>query len=155
MSFTTTETRPADSRVLDSFATTETHTADSHVFDEFTTLNYLKWNDLYRTEMAFQTSVPLPSSAPDQRRHNLDFQPGNKQLIRDLRGCDEEPKIDVHGFQFFNQKTDLKPEQYHDAGAIQDVYLPEFVRMIRENIEGADHVIVYDWRVRSPLATFH
>lgn len=131
--------------------TMETRPADSRVLDEFTTLNYLKWNDLYRTETAFQTSVPLPSSAPDQRRHNLDFQPGEKQLIRDLRGCDEKPEIDVHGFQFYKQKTDLQPEQYYDAEAIRDVYLPEFVRMLREKIDGADHIFVYDWRVRSFL----
>lgn len=129
----------------------EIHPADAPVLDQFTTLNYLKWNDLYRTETAFQTSVPLPSSAPDQRRHNLDFQPGEKQLIRDLRGCDEKPEIDVHGFQFFKQKTDLKPEQYYDAEAIRDVYLPEFVRMLREKIDGADHIFVYDWRVRNLL----
>ena len=54
--------------------------------DEVTKFSYLKWNDLYKTETAFQTSIPAPSDAPDQRRQNVETQQGDEELIRDVRG---------------------------------------------------------------------
>lgn len=115
--------------------------------DELVRLDYLKWNDLYLREQPFQTFLEIPEYAPDQRRHNLEFEKGKEQLIQDIRGREEDFTLDVHGFQYFKHSSSLRAPEIYDHEAIKNIYLPEFAKFLQDNIKGADHIVVWDWRV--------
>ncbi|KAK5725423.1 hypothetical protein LTR15_003609 [Elasticomyces elasticus] len=117
--------------------------------DDYVKLNYTKPSKLYETETAFQTFLPIHPSHPDQRRHNVDFESSPEpQRIRDVRGREEEFDIDVHGFQYFKHKSQLTAREMFNKKSIKEVYLPEVAKLLQERLQGADHVILFDWRLR-------
>ncbi|KAH9823624.1 methyltransferase CmcJ [Teratosphaeria destructans] len=116
--------------------------------DDCVQLNYLKWIALYEKELPFQTFLPIPPDAIDQRRHNLVQEEGPPQVIEDIRGRENEFHLDVHGFQFFQHASALQGGSLYDKAAIKGIYLQEFAKFLQDNLDGADHIVVFDWRLR-------
>jgi hypothetical protein len=108
-------------------------------------LLYLKWQDLYKTEKPFEIFVNIPEGSADRRPTNLVFELGEKQKIRNIRGHENDFHLDTHGF-----KTCSRPicfDLWEDMNAVTSQYLPEIEQVLREEVEGADEIFVFDWQV--------
>jgi hypothetical protein len=108
-------------------------------------VQFLKWQDIYHKEKPFNIFLEIAPSAKDQRKTNLVFE--NVEIpIEDMRGDEESFALDTHGFMV----TQLPAFTAHlDTASIRDIHLPAVKRLLKEKIEGADEVFIFDWRVRS------
>jgi hypothetical protein len=113
--------------------------------DETARFSYLQWQKLYETEKPFQVFSSISCDAEEQRPTNLQFLDGDPQLIRDIRGREAEFDLDTNGFIIRNDSmrdADLSTEE----GFRRD-YLPHIEEMMREHVDGIDHMVCFDWGV--------
>lgn len=109
-----------------------------------TSLKFLQWQKLYEEEKPFQIFINIPEDAEDQRNTNLVFQ--NVSLnIHDVRGHFEDFSLDTNGFMYREHTT--KTSSFQDRKAVGDNYLPEIEALLKREIDGADHIFFFDWRV--------
>lgn len=122
--------------------------------DELTKLVYLEWQDLYNRERPFQVfCAEVPAGDGDLRTSNLAFKTGPQEVIHDVRGNEDYFSLDQHGFTFRKHCTGLREETLsHEA--VETAYLPEMAQFIKNNVDDADRVVFFDWRVRLPVWTF-
>lgn len=107
-------------------------------------LSFLHWQDLYESEKPFQIFINIPEDAEDQRDTNLVF----KRVclaIRDVRGLSIELSLDTNGF-IYRQHT-MKTTDCPNREDVQQSYLPEVEELLKREVEGADRVFFFDWRV--------
>ncbi|MCJ1467360.1 hypothetical protein MMC07_005984 [Pseudocyphellaria aurata] len=110
-----------------------------------TSLNFLQWQKLYEEEKPFQIFINIPGDAEDQRNTNLVFQ--NVSLnIHDVRGYSDEFSLDKNGFMYREHTT--KMTSFQDRKAVGDNYLPEIEALLKREMEGADRIFFFDWRLR-------
>jgi len=118
--------------------------------DQEATFHYLKWRDLYKDEKPYEIFMDLPPDLADAPRTNLIFEPSPKQTVHDARGQEDDFNLDTHGFTWIKHQFDgmehLKKEEY-----IEEYYLPEMERFIKQEVDGADQVYIFDWRLRHSI----
>ena len=108
------------------------------------TVQFLKWQDLFHKERPFNIFLEIPPEAKDQRKTNVVFE-DVEIPINDMRGREAEFDLDNHGFMVGNLPA------FHgdlDTTTIQEKHLPAVERLLNEKVEGADRVVIFDWRVR-------
>lgn len=113
-----------------------------------TRFNYMKWQDLYSTEKPFQILIDIPRDSSDQRTTNVEFERGPVETVTDMRGSEFAYQLDQHGFQVFKSATCLLSAQFEDPVMISQRYLPECAELLRKNLDGADRIHIFGWRVR-------
>jgi len=113
------------------------------------TFNYMKWNDLYKTEKPFQIVIDIPKDAPDQRTTNIEFEAGPEETITDIRGSVDSYNLDRHGFAYFPMDVRLPARRFSDPGLVNEKYIPECVSLIKRVIPDVDRVRIFGWRLRS------
>lgn len=107
-------------------------------------VQFLKWQDLYNKEKPFNIFLDIPLEAKEQRKTNLVFE-DIEIPIEDIRGNEHNFTLDNHGFM-----TTRLPRFIGslDTETVQNKHLPAVERLLKEKVEGADRVFIFDWRVR-------
>ena len=108
------------------------------------TLQFLQWQDLYKTEKPFQIFINVPKDAKDPRNTNLLFESVNVKVL-DVRGQSGKYTLDDHGFIYRQHTTSIS--SFTDRKSVVDNYLPEVEALLRKEIDGVDRVFFFDWRV--------
>jgi hypothetical protein len=108
-------------------------------------LKFLKWQALYDTEKPFQIFINIPPDATDQRTTNLVYE--NVDLMaKDVRYIDFQTSLDKNGFIYCKHQTHI--EKFNDRDYVDKYYLPEVEELLRSEVEDADRIFFFDWRVR-------
>lgn len=119
--------------------------------DVLGSVKFIKWQQLYEYEKPFQIFINPPKEAVDQRTTNLVYDDKNI-LIHDIRGKEKDFKLDEQGFAYCHY--DLNFDNFEDFQAVEDFYLPEVERIIKMEVNGADKVFFFDWRVKITIIVF-
>ncbi|OIW28678.1 hypothetical protein CONLIGDRAFT_577319 [Coniochaeta ligniaria NRRL 30616] len=120
---------------------------------ELVRLRYLQWDDKFLTEKPFQLYADIPADSPSSLRGNVSFEEGEPEKIHDVRGCDHEFTLDGQGFKFINLRTDFA--NWDDPRAVQNGYYQEMETVLQDNVEGADHVHIFEHRVNQVFPVTH
>ncbi|KAI1376896.1 hypothetical protein F4677DRAFT_445214 [Hypoxylon crocopeplum] len=106
-------------------------------------LRYLEWNPLFEREKPYQIITNVPPGCPTS---NLSFRLFDEEQMHDVRGHEDEFNLDDHGFTFVKQH-DALPQFSKDT--IEEEYIPLMSEWLKKNIDDAEEVYVFDWRLRS------
>lgn len=112
-----------------------------------TSLNFLQWQELYEEERPFQIFINIPEDAEDQRNTNLVFEKVGL-TVQDVRGHSEDFSLDTNGFMYRQHSS--KITSFRDRKFVSENYLPEIEALLKREVEGADQVFCFDWRVCHP-----
>jgi hypothetical protein len=107
-------------------------------------IQFLQWQPLYEHEKPFQLFLDIPPEAPDQRKTNLVFEPKDV-LVQNIRKQEANFSLDINGFMVRNLQG------FHDLASLESItseYLPAVEKLLKQEVEGADKVVFFDWRVR-------
>ena len=77
---------------------------------------------------------------------NLEAEKGDEEIMHDVRGVEKSFTLDGNGFCYLTRPPEFR--DWYSPEAIETVYLEEVKRILREEVEGVDHVEIFDWRVR-------
>jgi len=110
-------------------------------------ISYIKWSPLFETEKPFHIFIPIPKDAKDQRQTNVDFE-AKQTIIRDIRGQEAKFDLDNNGICFRHHKSAFN--DFENIEAVQREHLPEIERILKSEVEGADKIYFFNWRVRKP-----
>ena len=113
--------------------------------DQEANFEYIQWRDIYKTEKPFEIFIDLPPELKDTQRTNLIFKPVANQTVQDARGREESFSLDANGFTWRKHQTKVK--EFTDGDHIVNNYLPEMEELIKSQVDGADKVYIFDWRV--------
>jgi hypothetical protein len=72
------------------------------------------------------------------------------ETIHDIRGRSAEQfTLDTNGFTYVRCPPPAltRAWEYSDPKKIEDVFLPECEAILRREVEGADEVMIFDWKV--------
>lgn len=108
-------------------------------------LTYLKWIPLFEKEKPFVYLSEVPKYSEDPRQSNFVFH-SVEVPITDIRGQELNYSLDDHGFTYRQQKINF--DSFREEEAIEQEYLPRVVDLIYAEVEGADEVQIFDWRMR-------
>lgn len=108
-------------------------------------LSYIRWHEKYHVEKPYQVFMPLPDGIPEEKASNLEFDLGNEEIVKDIRGANNPFTLDEHGFTTCSM--DMSPHWFSEKEII-DRYIPAICEMVKELLK-ADRVISFDWRVNS------
>ncbi len=111
---------------------------------ETATIQYVKWLSLYEKEKPFQLFLDIPSDAPDQRKTNLVFEAKTVQ-VKNVRGREQDFELDTNGFCY---RTMNGFEDLSSKSEVADGYIPAVEQLLKDVVEDADKVFIFDWRVR-------
>ena len=100
---------------------------------------------LYKTEKPFELIVQVPKDNPDQRQTNMVFERREQKII-DVRGIEDQHTLDGNAFVYVKDKTQFNA--FDDREAIENEYLPAIEQLIQKQVDQADRVFIFDWRVR-------
>lgn len=112
--------------------------------DIITNLNFLQWQELYEEEKPFQIFIDIPEEAEDQRSTNLVFEKVRLK-IHDVRSHWQNYSLDTNGFMYRQHTT--KVTDFSNRQTIAEKYLPEMEALLQQEVEGADYIFTFDWRV--------
>jgi hypothetical protein len=107
-------------------------------------VKYIKWQSLYEKERPFYSFVEVPKDVPDQRTTNIVYE-DRDTFFHDTRGEQSKFTLDNHGFTFRRHEFDF--DDWENQQKVEEEYLPEVERIIKTNVEGADKIFFFDWRV--------
>ncbi|KAK1779918.1 hypothetical protein QBC45DRAFT_464573 [Copromyces sp. CBS 386.78] len=105
-------------------------------------LNYIQWEDKFRTEKPYEFISQAPEGCP---RKNFTLAASPEQTIHDIRGSEDLFNLDDHAFQVVRQELGVIPT---DQEGLEREYLPKVVELLRSIDPGAE-VVVFDWRLRT------
>jgi len=125
--------------------------ADFLTQDAVGSIKYLKWKSLYHHEKPFNIFLDPPKDAKDQRTTNLTYE-DRETYFRDVRGHESSFSLDGNGFIF--RRYSLTFDNFEDPKAVETEYLPEVERIIKQEVEGADKIFIFDWRVMKQCISF-
>lgn len=111
---------------------------------ETSQLTFLKWDPLYEREKPFVYLSEVPKHSEDQRQSNFVFHSVDIP-ITDVRGSEQKYGLDEHGFAY--RKNKLQFSHFNDGEAIERDYLPAVEKFLLAEVEDADEVCIFDWRV--------
>ncbi|KAK5659825.1 hypothetical protein OQA88_1037 [Cercophora sp. LCS_1] len=112
-------------------------------------INFLKRLKLYKTEKPFRLYIGQPVDFPDAPITNVETEPRAGIELSDIRGEEELYSLETHGFRFI--KHDQSFSAFTDARVVEEQYLPEVEAIIRNNVPGANKVVVFNWRLREQM----
>lgn len=121
--------------------------------DTFAKFKYLKWQDIYRTTRPYSNALAL-STLDKQLPTNLVFERGHTQKVTDVRGTESSFSLDQNGFIYRMHQTHLTPEDFINAEKVENLYLPECEGILRNEVEQADDILIFDWRVSHTYGLF-
>lgn len=107
-------------------------------------LKFLKWQPSYEFEKPFQVFINVPDNARDKRTTNLVFEDVAVE-IGNLRHLTHTTSLDQHGFIYRKYKTHV--QDLTDRSAVETSYLSEVESILRQEVDGADRIFFFDWRV--------
>ena len=105
-------------------------------------LKYAKDLDLYKTVKPYSI---LTHFEDGMTVTNLEWETTEPEEIYNIRGCEQAFTLDDHGFAFLNHQTEFS--DWLNRQAVEEQYLPQVVDLIKRQVDGADEVEVFDWRV--------
>ncbi|KAL8882646.1 MAG: hypothetical protein Q9198_000394 [Flavoplaca austrocitrina] len=115
--------------------------------DEHAAFEYIQWQPLYLEEKPYEIFMQIPEDLPHIRRTNLVFGRVHEQLVEDVRGREEQYRLNEHGFQVLRAPTSFA--DFASKEAVEDVYLPECIQLLKDNVEDVDRVFFFNWRLRN------
>jgi hypothetical protein len=123
--------------------------------DVETRLTYLQWQPSYAHTRPYKIGQFAGRRRPGQRREkttNLVFCAAElMETIKDVRGFSGNSPftLDTNGFAYrrCSRPALTKPYEYSDPKKIENVFLPECEAILKNAIEGADQVLIFDWKV--------
>lgn len=113
--------------------------------DQKAKLNYIRWEDEFRTEKPYEFISQAPEGCP---RKNFTLAASPEQAIHDIRGSEELFNLDDHGFQIVRQELGAIPT---DQEGIEKEYLPKVIDLL-QNIDPGAEVVIFDWRVSEQMS---
>ncbi|KAF2265187.1 hypothetical protein CC78DRAFT_600337 [Lojkania enalia] len=116
---------------------------------ELAAIQFVKWQELHLKEKPFMLFIDLPADAPDQRKTNLVFETQHVS-VKDIRGEQKTFTLNENGFMY----TAL--EGFEDLTTKEEVesqYLPAIEELLKREVEGADKVFIWHWRMRESSAS--
>ncbi|SPO02305.1 uncharacterized protein DNG_04978 [Cephalotrichum gorgonifer] len=114
--------------------------------DRNTSLNYVQWDECFKSEKPYEVISELPDG---YKKRNFSLAAEPEQTIRNIRGREHEFNLDDHAFEVRRHKIEDVP---FDKGYIERHYLPTVVALLQTVDPGAE-VYIFDWRVRCPPLT--
>lgn len=119
-------------------------------------LAYLQWQPSYTHTRPYRIGV-----FAGRRKRNIDRDKttnlvfhvaDHPETIRDIRGLSEAPAfdLDTNGFVYKRclAPTLTKSYEYSDPQKVNDIFLPECEAILKEHVNGAGEVMIFDWKVR-------
>jgi hypothetical protein len=108
-------------------------------------LHFIDDRPLYKVEKPFMCTIPI--------RHIPNVQPTNVQTslhdvtMKNIRECDENFSLDVHGFRVENWPTEMSPSVFSDNSAIEKLYYRECEEFLKsldiKRVFIFDHVVSF------------
>lgn len=118
--------------------------------EENATLQYLKWQELYKIEKPYQLfSTVSKQELPLRGATNLEWTKGDVEIIHDVRGMVSQFTLDRNGFAFREAPTNFR--DFGSTEQIERSYLPEVEDILRREVEGVDQIHFFDWRIRKNI----
>ncbi|PYH62040.1 uncharacterized protein BO96DRAFT_428776 [Aspergillus niger CBS 101883] len=119
-------------------------------------LTYLQWQPSYTHTRPYRIGVfsgRRKRNADRDKTTNLVFHVADHpETIRDIRGLIDAPPfdLDINGFAYKRcpPPAITKPYEYSDPQKINDIFLPECEAILKEHVNGADEVKIFDWKIR-------
>ncbi|KAL4866188.1 hypothetical protein BDV12DRAFT_173246 [Aspergillus spectabilis] len=126
--------------------------------DVETRLTYLQWQPSYTHTRPYRIAQLAGRRRPNKQRcektTNLVFRlADHAETIRDIRGSNEDLpsfNLDTNGFAYRKcpRPALTKAYDYSDPNKIENIFLPECEAILKSEVEGADEVIIFDWKIR-------
>ncbi len=120
-------------------------------------LTYLQWQPSYTHTRPYRIGQFVGRRNPrDEKQRekttNLVFKAAkHAETIRDIRGLTDGPAftLDANGFVYIKCPPPALANayDYSDPGKIENIFLPECENILRRHVEGADEVMIFDWKV--------
>ena len=82
----------------------------------------------------------------DMSRRRTGTIDAHRMTIRNGRKLDEQPKLEIHGFELVDHDTRMK--DFFDAEELKSVYYPECEELVKQR-SGAYRVVIFDHTLRS------
>ncbi|KAL4799556.1 hypothetical protein BDV19DRAFT_261094 [Aspergillus venezuelensis] len=119
-------------------------------------LTYLKWQPEYTETRAYKISQYIgrrkQKKQGGEKTSNLVFREGEPEMIKDVNGLkgDRPFSLDRNGFAYVRCPAPVltKAYEYSDPWKIQKIFLPECEDILKSHVEGADEVMIFDWKIR-------
>lgn len=105
--------------------------------------NYFQWQPKFQEEKPYYLYTDPPPGYPNA---NFATQPGEAEIIRNVRGIEEGFNLDDNAFAFRRQKYPYPLEDV-DEVTIKTQYLPSLETMIKELLQQDCEIFWFDWRV--------
>lgn len=123
--------------------------------DVETRLTYLQWQPSYIHTRPYRIGQFVGRRRPNkqcEKTTNLVFcVADHAETIRDIRGLTEDPpfNLDTNGFAYRKCPGPAltKAYDYSDPKKIENIFLPECEAILKSEVEGADEVMIFDWKV--------
>ncbi|KAL2827757.1 hypothetical protein BDW59DRAFT_54564 [Aspergillus cavernicola] len=125
--------------------------------DVETRLTYLQWQPSYTHIRPYRIGQFAGRRRPNKQREkttNLVFcVADHAETIRDIRGLLTEDlpfNLDTNGFAYIKcpRPALTKAYDYSDPKKIENIFLPECEAILKSKVEGADEVMIFDWKIR-------
>ncbi|RDW86107.1 uncharacterized protein DSM5745_02749 [Aspergillus mulundensis] len=117
-------------------------------------LTYLQWQPSYSHTRPYRNSQFIGRRRPNRKQQqadtNLVFRVADHpETIRDVRGLPRFD-LDTNGFAYTRCGPPALTEawMYSDPKKIENIFLPECEDILRREVEGADEVMIFDWKIR-------
>ena len=108
-------------------------------------LCYLKYDPVFEKEKPYFIRFPVDDYA-GAKQTNLEFD-FYDVTVEDIRGREDQFKLDVHGFELVKFNSSLKHEEFNDFRDNNNIYIREVEEHFKKTL-GFDFVEVYDLLVR-------
>ncbi|PGH01872.1 hypothetical protein AJ79_07809 [Helicocarpus griseus UAMH5409] len=111
--------------------------------DEKVRLNYFQWKPEFDKVKPYELLVNVPDNFPTR---NFTFNPGEVEIIHDMRGKEASFSLDRHGLCVRNDPLAIT---ILDKQTVENQYLPGVDKLIRRVLEDVAEVFFFDWRLRT------
>ena len=108
-------------------------------------LMYLQWEDKFNSEKPYQIVSENIPELDGLARSNITMIEGPEEMIEDIRGRETTFDLDQNGFKVL--KCAFPAIDYQRNEDVEEIYKPEVEKLLRENVEGVDKVVFFNWRV--------
>lgn len=119
-------------------------------------LTYLQWQPSYSHTRPYRIGQFVGRRKPKKQKEgekttNLVFCVAeHAETIKDIRGLNGSSfNLDTNGFGYLKCPPPAlaKAYDYSDSEKIENIFLPECEDILKHHVEGADEVLIFDWKV--------
>ncbi|RAL09125.1 uncharacterized protein BO97DRAFT_352704 [Aspergillus homomorphus CBS 101889] len=118
-------------------------------------LTYLQWQPSYAHIRPYRIGQFVTRRRRQKERDkttNLVFhEADHAETIRDIRGLAQDSfHLDINGFVYLQCPPPAltKPWDYSDSLKVRSLFLPECEAILKREVQGADEVMIFDWKIR-------